>query len=256
MRSARVLLSGRADPVVLPVSANGQGVVVGRVAVAVGAWLPPVTGLVYGVILNDQASLERYGERMRQPPHVKPPAAPTLYIKPYNTHAGHRSMVTLPRGSTAVEVGATLAIVFGATCTGASEASALSTVAGYTIAMDLSLPKPDLYRPPIVEKCFDGSCPMGPCLVDVDDVPDPGALTIETRINGALRQTRSTSDLLRPVPRLIADISEFMSFYAGDALLIGYPLTVPTAGPGDSIAVEIKGIGRLECRLSAAGVEP
>ena len=256
MRSARVLLPGRTDPMVLPVSGNGQGVILGRGTVAVDAWLPPVTGLVYGVILNDRTSLEHYGERMQQPPHGKPPSAPTLYIKPYNTHAGHRAAVTLPRGATAVEVGATLAIVFGATCTRASEAGALSTVAGYTVAIDLSLPKSDLYRPPIIEKCFDGSCPMGPWLVAPGAVPDSGALTIETRINGALRHTRSTGDLLRPVPRLIADISEFMSFYAGDALLIGYPLSVPTAGPGDSVAVEISGIGRLECRLSAAGSEP
>ena len=54
------------------------------------------------------------------------------------------------------------------------------------------------------------------------------------------------------IPRLIADISDFMSFHAGDVLLVGYPLDVPTAGPGDAIAVEIDGIGRLECRLEQA----
>ncbi|MEO8133788.1 MAG: fumarylacetoacetate hydrolase family protein [Betaproteobacteria bacterium] len=253
MRAARVLLPGRAEALVLPPSPNGQGVMVGGSAVTVdaGGWLPPGTGLVYGVILNDRTSLETYGERMNQPPHVRPPVAPTLYIKPYNTHAGHRATVTLPRGAAAVEVGAALAIVFGATCTRATEASALSCVAGYTVAIDLSLPKADLYRPPIVEKCFDGACPLGPWLVDAGDIADPGALTIETRINGALRHTRSTSDLLRSVRRLIADVSEFMSFYAGETLLVGYPLTVPTAGAGDAIAVEIGGIGCLECRLAA-----
>lgn len=254
MRTARVRLPGRADVLVLPVADNGQAVQLGgaAISVAAGDWLPPVTGAVYGVILNDRGSSEAYGERMQQPPHGKPPVAPTLYIKPANTHAGHRTVVTLPRGAAAVEVGATLAVVFAQTCTRASVANALSHVAGYTVAIDFSIPKSDLYRPPIVEKCWDGSCPMGPWLVAPAVVADPGALTIETRINGALRHTRSTSDLLRPVPTLIADITEFMSFHAGDALLIGYPLTVPTAGAGDSIAVEIPGIGRLECRLASA----
>ncbi len=254
MRTARVRLPGRAEVLLLPVTTNGQAVLLGHQSINVeaGDWLPPVTGAVYGVILNDRGSIEAYGERMNRPPHVKPPAAPTLYIKPANTHAGHRAIVTLPRGAAAVEVGATLAVVFGQTCTRASAASALSHVAGYTVAIDFSLPKSDLYRPPIVEKCWDGSCPMGPWLVVPAAVADPGALTIETRINGALRHTRSTGDLLRPVPTLIADITEFMSFHPGDALLIGYPLTVPTAGAGDAIAVEIPGIGRLECRLASA----
>ncbi len=75
---------------------------------------------------------------------------------------------------------------------------------------------------------------------------------MRTLVNGALKHTRSTTDLVRPIPRLIADITEFMSFYAGDVLLIGYPLTVPTAGAGDAIAVECDALGRLECRLTAA----
>lgn len=254
MRTARVRLPGRAEVLQLPVSTNGQAVVLGReiINVAAGDWLPPVTGAVYGVILNDRGSLDAYGERMNRPPHAKPPVAPTLYIKPANTFAGHRAIVTLPRGAAAVEVGATLAVVFAHSCTRASAANALAHVAGYAVAIDFSLPKADLYRPPIVEKCWDGSCPIGPWLVAPAAIPDPGALTIETRINGALRHTRSTSDLLRPLPTLIADITEFMSFHPGDALLIGYPLTVPTAGPGDAIAVEIAGVGRLECRLASA----
>jgi len=50
-------------------------------------WLPPHSGFVYGVILNDRASLEVYGARMSAPPHVQPPVAPVLYFKPYNTQS-------------------------------------------------------------------------------------------------------------------------------------------------------------------------
>jgi 5-oxopent-3-ene-1,2,5-tricarboxylate decarboxylase/2-hydroxyhepta-2,4-diene-1,7-dioate isomerase len=253
VRHARVLLPGRADPVCLQPTPDGDRARLGGAEVAIPAdgWLPPTTGLVYGVILNDHASIETYGARMQQPPHGERPTAPVLYIKPYNTHAGHRSVVTMPAGAACVEIGATLGIVFGATCTRATEEAAFSSVAGYTIAIDLSLPKENLYRPPILEKCFDGSCPIGPWVMDRAFVADPGRLTIRSWINGGLRHTRSTDDLVRPIPKLIADVSEFMSFYTGDVLLVGYPLTVPTAGAGDAIAVEIDGIGRLECHLVA-----
>jgi 5-oxopent-3-ene-1,2,5-tricarboxylate decarboxylase/2-hydroxyhepta-2,4-diene-1,7-dioate isomerase len=253
VRHARVLLSGHADPVSVCPTPDGEHANFGGVDVAVPAdgWLHPTTGLVYGVILNDRASLESYGPRMTQAPHGKPPAAPVLYIKPYNTHAGHRSVATMPAGSERVEIGATLGIVFGATCTRVTQKGALASVKGYTIAIDLSLPKENLYRPPILEKCWDGSCPLGPWVTDRKDIADSGKLTIRTWINGALRHTRTTDDLIRPVPQLIADVSEFMSFYAGDVLLVGYPLTVPTATAGDAIAVEIEGVGRLECRLVA-----
>ena len=216
-----------------------------------GSWLPPSDGLVYGVILNDPQSMAHYGEKLHQPPHVKPPEAPVLYIKPYNTHVGHGAVVTLPAGADAVEVGASLGVVFSASCACVTVESAPASVAGYTIAIDLSLPKDSLYRPPIVEKCFDGACPLGPWLVDRDDVPDPNALTIRTFINDKLVATRSTGDMLRPVWTLVTDISDFMSFHPGDVLLAGYPLTVPRAKPGDVIAVEIDGLGRLECRIAS-----
>lgn len=209
----------------------------------------PITGLVYGVILNDRVSLELYGARMQQPPHGKAPAAPVLYIKPYNTHVGHGATVALPAGADHVEIGATLGIVFGATCSRATEAAAFDAVAGYTVVIDLSLPKADLYRPPIAEKCFDNACPIGPT-VERSLVPDPENLEIRILVNGEQRHARSTSGLVRAIPRLIADISDFMSFFAGDVLLIGYPLDVPTAGPGAAIAAEIDGVGRLECRLA------
>ena len=216
--------------------------------------MPPIPGLVYGVILNDRASLEACDERMHRPPHGKPPVAPVLYIKPYNTYVGHRARIALPAGVERVEIGATIGIVFGATCARATAGNALDAVAGYTIAIDLSAPKADLYRPPIVEKCWDDSCPIGPRIVGRDAIGDPGRLTLRTLVNGALRHSRSTGDLLRPMPQLIADVSEFMSFFAGDLLLVGYPLTVPTAGGGDTIAVEVDEIGRLECRLTSAEV--
>lgn len=252
MRHARIRPAGRPDPVYLRLQAGAGSEFTGFEPIPADGWLPPHSGLVYGVILNDRASLELYGSRMTQPPHVKAPAAPVLYIKPYNTHVGHQAVVELPNGVERVEVGATVGIVFGATASHANEHTALEAVAGYTLAIDLSIPKENLYRPPIVEKCWDGSLPIGPWIVDRNDVRSPARLALRTSINGALAHTRSLADLTRPILRLITDITEFMSFHPGDVLLVGYPLDAPTAGAGDAIALECDELGRLECRLTAA----
>ena len=219
-------------------------------------WHQPTEGLVYGVILNDSASMSHYGERMEKPPHVKPPSHPVLYIKPYNTHVGHGALVTMPPGVERLEIGACLGLVFGSSCACVSVDAAPESIVGYTIGIDLSVPKDNLYRPPIAEKCFDGSCPMGPWVVDRSDIADPNALEIRTFVNDALVARRSTSDMLRPVWALVSDICDFMSFHPGDVLLTGYPLTAPTAGAGDRIAVEIDGLGRLECRVAPHDAQP
>src|SRR5262249_28732698 len=155
MRHARIRPAGRAEPITVRLGAgSGRDDLTGFEPIPVDGWLPPATGMAYGVILNDRASIALYGDRMTQPPHGKPPAAPVLYFKPYNTHTGHQSVVELPDGADRVELGATLGIVFGATCTRATHHTALEPVAGYTLAIDLSVPKENLYRPPIVEKCW------------------------------------------------------------------------------------------------------
>ena len=252
MRHARIRPAGRAEPTYLRLDAPAGTDFTGFEPIPTDGWLPPHSGLVYGVILNDRASLGVYGARMTAPPHVKAPVAPVLYIKPYNTHVGHQAVVELPNGVERVEVGASVGIVFGATASRTNEHTALEAVAGYTLAIDLSTPKADLYRPPILEKCWDHSLPIGPWIVDRNDVRNPGRLTVRTTINGELVHTRSLDDLHRPILALITAITEFMSFHPGDVLLVGYPLNVPTAGAGDAIAVECDELGRLECRLTAA----
>jgi len=252
MRHARIRPAGRPEPVSLRLDAGAGSDFTGFEPIPADGWLPPHSGFVYGVILNDRASLDVYGARMTEPPHVKPPVAPVLYFKPYNTHVGHQAVVELPNGVEKVEIGATVGIVFGATASRTNEHTALEAVAGYTLAIDLSVPKADLYRPPIVEKCWDHSLPIGPWIVERNDVLNPGRLALRTLVNGRLVHARSLDDLVRPILKLITDVTEFMSLHAGDVLLVGYPLNVPTAGAGDAIAVECDELGRLECRLTTA----
>ncbi len=202
-------------------------------------------GMVYGVILNDHPSRDLLGAALSAPPYAAPPKAPVLYIKPYNTHAANAAAIRLPRGAARVEVAATLGLVLGRDAARLDAATALDAVAALRPVLDVSLPNPLVYRPPVRERCFDGSCPMGEPLPRAA-VADIGALTLRTLVNGAVAAERHLSDLLRPPARLLADVTEFMTLRAGDTLLVGIALNGPQAGAGDRVELEIAGEGAGE----------
>jgi 5-oxopent-3-ene-1,2,5-tricarboxylate decarboxylase/2-hydroxyhepta-2,4-diene-1,7-dioate isomerase len=209
-----------------------------------------VTGTVYGAVLNDQASMNLLGDALLEAPYKGKPKAPALYIKPENTLVGHGGSVTLPARATELEIGATLGLVIGRSASRVTVADALDHVRGYTIVIDLSIPHASVYRPAIREKCFDGACPMGPVVVERGDLGDPHGLAIRTYVNDKLVAERKLDDLVRPIPQLIADVSEFMTLLPDQVLLPSVPLGSPTAQAGDRVAVEIDGIGRLEITLA------
>ncbi len=216
------------------------------------AWLPPVTGAVYGTLLNFQGALAALGDSVHAAPYLAPPQGPLLYLKPVNTHAGHGAAIALPPGGDAVRIGASLAVVFGRQATRVDARNALEHVAGYTVAADVSVPHDSYYRPAIRHQCRDGYCPLGPWIVAAADVPNPDALAITVRVNGRIRQQNHTSNLIRPVAQLIAEITAFMSLHAGDVLLVGVPEGAPLARAGDRIEIDIDGVGVLAHSVEAA----
>ncbi len=203
------------------------------------------TRTVVGAMLEFQGAWRLMEPAMLQAPHHKPPVHPVLYIKPANTWQRAGQPVLLPADVPEVEVGATLGITFSRTASRVKEADALQFVSGYCVVNDVTVPHAALLRPPMRQKCRDGFCPIGPW-APAAQVPDPGNLALRTYVNGELRQSNHTRNLRRSVARLIADVSEFMSLAPGDLLLIGVPENAARAKPGDHMAVEIDGIGRLE----------
>lgn len=121
----------------------------------------------------------------------------------------------------------------------------MAHVAGYVIVNEFSLPEDSYYRPAVKAKCRDGFCPFGPQLVPAQEIADPHALELKLYINGELRQRNDTANLVRDIPRLIAEISEFMTLHAGDVLITGTPEGRVDVHPGDRVEVEIDGLGRL-----------
>ena len=208
------------------------------------------TRTVIGALLEFQGAWQALEPVMAQPPHLRPPVHPVLYIKPANTWARHGDTVLLPPDVAEVEVGATLGISFARAASRVNAAQALSHVAGYCIVNDVTVPHQSLLRPPMRQKCRDRFCPIGPW-VSASEMPDPGGLEIRSYVNGELRQRSHTTQLRRSVAQLIADVSEFMTLAPGDLLLIGVDTQPARARAGDTMAVEIDGMGRLENPLQA-----
>lgn len=211
---------------------------------------------VYGVLLNHPAALAALGEAVHQPPYRAPPVAPVLYLKPRNTWVGDGAHVALPAGTEAVEVGATLGIVIGRTAHRLGAGEALAHVAGYVVVNDLTLPHDTYYRPALRQRCRDGFCPIGPALVPRAAVADPDALAIEVSIDGQPVHRSSTAGLLRPVARLVADLSGFSTLHPGDIVLAGVAPAAPRARAGQQVVVRIAGVGALGITLVAQTAAP
>lgn len=207
---------------------------------------------VVGCLLNFPASWAALAPAMHEAPHFKPPQHPVLYLKPVNTHRRSGEAIVLPAGVDEVEVGATVGVVIGASASRLSEQEALRFVAGYVPVNDVTVPHTAVLRPPIKQKCRDSFCPMGEP-VPASAVADCGQLEIRVEVNGERQVVGNTRELLRSVPRLLAEVTEFMTLEAGDVLLVGVPHDVPRARAGDRVAVDIAGVGRVENTLRAQG---
>lgn len=206
-----------------------------------------VSGTVYGVILNDAASVQKIGS-LEEAPYKGAPKAPALYIKPANTRAACGAAVDLPGDAKTVEVAATIGLVMGRAAGRLTAENALDAVAGIVLAADLSLPHASYYRPAIREKCFDGSLPLS----SVKPLVDLGQLVLNTEIDGKVVESRSLAGLIRQPAQLLADVTEFMSLRQGDVLLVGVSYQAPQAAAGSKITLSADGVGSLSFTIAGA----
>jgi len=211
-----------------------------------------LSGTLYGALLNHRTALTALGPAASLPPYNAPPVAPVLYIKPRNTLALSGDVVRIPAGTLELEVGACLGLVIGRTACRIAEAGALDYVAGYLIVADVSVPHTSFHRPSIRFKARDGFCPLGPAVIERGAVASPDALNIRTYVDGALVQTANTADLVRSAARLLADVTEFMTLSPGDVLALGAAAPAPRVRSGQSVSIEIDGLGRLTNPFMAA----
>jgi 2-keto-4-pentenoate hydratase/2-oxohepta-3-ene-1,7-dioic acid hydratase in catechol pathway len=190
----------------------------------------------------------------------EPPAKPLIFAKLPSSVIGPGAVIQWDPADTAqVDYEAELAVIIGRETRLVSAESALGYVFGYTIANDVTardLQKGDGQW--TRAKGMDTFCPLGPWLVSVDEIPDPQALAIRCEVNGEVRQDSNTREMIFDVRTLIAYASRAFTLHPGDILLTGTPAGVgqfrqPPAllQDGDTVAIEIEGLGRLENRCRA-----
>jgi 5-oxopent-3-ene-1,2,5-tricarboxylate decarboxylase/2-hydroxyhepta-2,4-diene-1,7-dioate isomerase len=205
-----------------------------------------LSGNVYGTLLNHRTALAALGSAVDAPPYKGAPRSPVLYIKPRNTLAADGAAVLVPAGVPELEIGACLGLVIGHSATRVAQADALGYLAGYVIVNDVSVPHPQYYRPSIRYKARDGFCPLGPRVVARAAVADPDALSVRVYVDGELKHSASTAQLVRGAARLLADVTEFMTLAPGDVLAVGVAAPAPRIRAGQQARIEIDGLGGLE----------
>jgi 2-keto-4-pentenoate hydratase/2-oxohepta-3-ene-1,7-dioic acid hydratase in catechol pathway len=171
------------------------------------------------------------------------PEEPLVFLKPSTSVSGPGDPIPLPPISNRVDYEGELAVVIGRIARNVRAEEAFRYILGYTCGNDVTLrdlqKKDDQWAR---AKGFDGSCPLGPW---VETELDPIDVHLETRVNGEVRQSASTSDMVFGVATIIEFVTEFMTLLPGDVIMTGTPEGVGKLEPGDRVEIVIDGIGVL-----------
>jgi acylpyruvate hydrolase len=177
------------------------------------------------------------------------PSAPVIFMKPSSSVISDGEAVQIPACSQDCHYEVELAVLIGSTARHTAAADAMACVAGYGVAIDMTLR--DVQNqlkakglPWETAKGFDTACPLSD-FVPAADVPDPHALSLKLRVNGELRQDGSSADMIHRIPQIIAHVSGIFTLEPGDVILTGTPAGVGRVQPGDTMEAEIAGVGRL-----------
>ncbi|MCS5716522.1 fumarylacetoacetate hydrolase family protein [Herbiconiux sp. CPCC 205763] len=171
------------------------------------------------------------------------PKEPLLFLKPNTSVIGPGDRIVRPRQSNRVDFEGELAIVIGSVAKNVPAADAASVIFGYTIANDVTAR--DLQASDgqwARAKGFDTFCPLGP-VIETDF--DLASAAVETRLNGVLKQSAPLSDMIHSVPAIVAYASAAFTLLPGDVILTGTPAGVGPMESGDTVEIEISGLGVL-----------
>ena len=152
------------------------------------------------------------------------PTQPILFSKATSSIVGPFDPILLPKDSRVVDGEVELAVVIGRTTRRVSESEAMSCIAGYTVLNDVTDREAQRAAGQWFRaKSFDTFCPMGPFFVTPDEIPDPQALKLYSKVNGETLQESNTSDMIFKIPQLISFISATITLRAGDVIATGTP---------------------------------
>ncbi|MSM41022.1 MAG: fumarylacetoacetate hydrolase family protein [Geobacter sp.] len=177
------------------------------------------------------------------------PAAPVIFMKPASSVIYDGGCIVIPPYSRDCHHEAELAVLIGARGKDIPENRALAHVAGYGVAIDLTLRdvQAELKKkglPWDIAKGFDTACPLS-TFVPAREVTDPQKLQIHLSVNDQERQNGSTGLMIHPVAQIISHLSTIFTLEQGDLILTGTPAGVGPIVSGDRVVAEIPGVGRL-----------
>ncbi len=178
------------------------------------------------------------------------PSEPLLFIKPSTAVIGTEETIVLPRGSRRVDYECELAVVIGKTAKQVPEEQARDYILGYTCLNDVSerhFQKKDVQW--TRAKSFDTFAPIGPW---IETELEPDDLKLETYLNGEVKQSARTSELIFSVNHLISFISNVMTLLPGDIIATGTPSGIGPMKAGDIVEIKIEKIGTLRNRVEQA----
>jgi 2-keto-4-pentenoate hydratase/2-oxohepta-3-ene-1,7-dioic acid hydratase in catechol pathway len=195
-------------------------------------------------------------KRHRDETGIKTPDKPVMFMKATGAITGPDDPIILPRaGPDQVDYEAELAVVIGKKAKNVSPDEAMDYVLGYTCANDVSARDWQIRKQKsqwVRAKNFDTFCPLGPCLVTKDEIPNPHQLSIQSEINGKILQDSNTSDMIFDVRTIVSDLSQSTTLFPGTVILTGTPhgvgfTRIPPVylRPGDTVSIQIEKIGKL-----------
>jgi 2-keto-4-pentenoate hydratase/2-oxohepta-3-ene-1,7-dioic acid hydratase in catechol pathway len=226
----------------------------------------PTNGTVYCAGANYRDHVAEMA-RLRGSPVSDDDKEPWFFVKPTRASITGPGPVARPEGCKQLDWEAELAVVIGRKARNVPVDQALSIVACYTVANDLSArdlsrraarpPTNPFYFDWLAHKGFDGSCPIGPWLTPAEGI-NPQALPMRLSVNGVLKQDSSTEQMIFSVAQQIAHLSRRTTLLPGDILLTGTPAGVGSGrgeflAPGDRVSVEIEGLGELVTHIVENG---
>jgi 2-keto-4-pentenoate hydratase/2-oxohepta-3-ene-1,7-dioic acid hydratase in catechol pathway len=206
-------------------------------------WALPDVRLLSPILPSKVVAIgKNYAEHAREM-GGEAPESPLIFLKPSTSVIGTGDVIRLPVDSTHIDYEGELAVVIGRPAKDVPREHAMSVILGYTVGNDVTAR--DQQREDVQftrGKGHDSFCPIGPW---IETELDPSDLRVTTTVNGILKQDGRTSQMIHDIATQIAFMSHVMTLLPGDIILTGTPAGVGPIVAGDTVTVEVEGIGAL-----------
>ncbi len=213
-----------------------------------------VSGTVYSVLLNDQRFVTDLGEQAKQAPYKGLPIAPVLAVRPQSCWAGDGDAIEVPAEAAELQTGTCFGLVIKRDISflaknNANPALVLSDlIAGVCLANDCSLPIESHYRPAVRQKARDGFCVFADVVLPFESMYQERSFALF--VDGQLLQRQNgllcNEHVQRSIEQMLIDITDFMTFKAGDILLLGPSFRSPVAKVGQTIELRSPQFGSIK----------